>query len=189
MRSTRNLRAREGSGASRRGPGMGETPGPVWAPGPVRVWRCPSRTGAPTGPEESTGPWEVVQAGARPAARPVTAPPGWPEGAGCPNLPQRPRSSRNAGRESLIFRASVRRRSRPRASLWQIWTRRHPDPPQESHPLHADTPRITFRLQHDVRADHSSDPRKGCIEVSPHQQRHEDHGYDALEVERASSSE
>jgi len=31
---------------------MGETPGLTRAPGPVRVWRCPSRTGAPAGPEE-----------------------------------------------------------------------------------------------------------------------------------------
>ena len=43
-------------------------------------------------------------------------------GAGCPNLLQRPESRRDAGGESLIFRASSRGRSRPGAPLWQIWT-------------------------------------------------------------------
>ena len=45
------------------------------------------------------------------------------DGAGCPNLPQRPRSRRNAGKETLIFRAFLRGRSRLGAPLWQIWTR------------------------------------------------------------------
>ena len=43
-------------------------------------------------------------------------------GAGCPNLLQRPGSRRGAGRESLIFRASSRGRSRRGAPLQQIWT-------------------------------------------------------------------
>ena len=43
-------------------------------------------------------------------------------GAGCPNLLQRPRSRRSAGRETLIFRASSRGRSRRGAPLQQIWT-------------------------------------------------------------------
>ena len=57
-------------------------------------------------------------------------------GAGCPNLLQRPRSRRSAGRETLIFRAFSRRRSRPGAPLQQIWTRPRPGPPQESHAHH-----------------------------------------------------
>ena len=57
-------------------------------------------------------------------------------GAGCPNLPQRPRSGRGAREESLIFRAFLRGRSRPGGPLWQIWTRPHPGPPQESHQHH-----------------------------------------------------
>ena len=42
---------------------------------------------------------------------------------GCPNLLQRPGSGRNVGRETLIFRASSRGRSRPGAPLQQIRTR------------------------------------------------------------------
>ena len=52
----------------------------------------------------------------------------------CPNLLQRPGSSRSTGRESLIFRASSRGRSRPGAPLQQIWTDRRPD---QSHAPHA----------------------------------------------------
>ena len=55
-------------------------------------------------------------------------------GAGCPNLLQRPESRRDAGGESLIFRASARRRSRPGAPLQQIWTTARPGTPQEPHP-------------------------------------------------------
>ena len=55
-----------------------------------------------------------------PADRPLR---GARDGAGCPNLPQRPRSRRNAGKETLIFRAFLRGRSRLGAPLWQIWTR------------------------------------------------------------------
>ena len=51
-------------------------------------------------------------------------------GAGCPNLPQRPRSGRGAREESLIFRDFLRGRSRPGGPLWQIWTRPHPDRPR-----------------------------------------------------------
>ena len=56
----------------------------------------------------------------------------------------KPGSSRNAGRESLIFRVFVHGRSRPGAPLWQIWTRPRPGSPQEPHPPHSDDPRITF---------------------------------------------
>ena len=56
------------------------------------------------------------------AIRPVTASPRGRGGVVCPNLLQRPRSSRSAERESLIFRAFVRGRSRPGAPLQQIRT-------------------------------------------------------------------
>ena len=58
------------------------------------------------------------------------------DGAVCPNLLQRPGSGRNAGRETLIFRASSRRRSRPGAPLQQIRTRPCLGSPQEPHPHH-----------------------------------------------------
>ena len=54
----------------------------------------------------------------------------------CPNLLQRPGSSRSAGGESLIFRASSHRRSRPGAPLQQIWTSPRPGSSQESHAHH-----------------------------------------------------
>ena len=57
-------------------------------------------------------------------------------GAVCPNLLQRPGSSRGAGGESLIFRASSRGRSGRGAPLQQIRTRPRPGPPQEPHPHH-----------------------------------------------------
>ena len=55
---------------------------------------------------------------------------------GCPNLLQRPRSSRSTGGETLIFRASSRGRSRRGAPLQQIWTRPHPRPSQKPHQPH-----------------------------------------------------
>ena len=80
----------------------------------------------------------VVGAPAVVSVRPMAAPPGARGGAGCPNLLQRPRSSRDAGRGSLIFRASSRGRSRPGAPLQQIWTSPRPRPPQEPHTHHRD---------------------------------------------------
>ena len=62
--------------------------------------------------------------------------PGGRGGAVCPNLLQRPGSSRSAGGESLIFRASSRGRSRPGAPLQQIWTRPRPSLSHESHMSH-----------------------------------------------------
>ena len=64
----------------------------------------------------------------------------------CPNLPQRPQSSRGAQEESLIFRAFLRGRSRPGAPLWQIWTRPPPRiipgaTPAPSHARSSPTPR------------------------------------------------
>ena len=92
------------------------TPGPVGPVGPAPAWTTPS------GPRER---------------RSVTSRPG-PEAADCPNLPQRPVSSRNAQEETLIFRAFLRGQSRRGAPLWQIWTRPRPEPPQKSHPPHHD---------------------------------------------------
>ena len=132
-RSTGNLRARGESGASRRNPGTGETPGT--GPGAEILPRLRSRgPGGVIG--ASARPGGVIQAGAGSAARPADALPGRPEDAGCQNLPQRPRPSRSAPEETLIFRASARRRSRRRAPLWQIRTRPHPGSPQEPHPPH-----------------------------------------------------
>ena len=74
------------------------------------------------------------------AVRPAASLPGIRGGAGCPNLLQRPGSSRGARRESLVFRASSRGRSRPGAPLQQIRTRPRPEPPQEPHPHHHDDP-------------------------------------------------
>ena len=54
----------------------------------------------------------------------------------CPHLPQRRGSRRSAERESLIFRAFIRGRSRFEAPLWQIWTRLRPNPSQEPHAPH-----------------------------------------------------
>ena len=80
-------------------------------------------------PERPTSPMRPIGAGAR-GARSIY------RRVGCPNLLQRPRSGRSAGRESLIFRASSRGRSRRGTSLWQIWTRPRPGPSQEPHPHH-----------------------------------------------------
>ena len=57
-------------------------------------------------------------------------------GAVCPNLLQRPESSRNARRGSLIFCDFLHCRSCRGGPLQQIWTRSHSGPPQESHPHH-----------------------------------------------------
>ena len=57
-------------------------------------------------------------------------------GAVCPNLLQRPGSSRGAREETLIFRASSRGRSRRGAPLQQIWTRSRPGSFQNPHPPH-----------------------------------------------------
>ena len=75
----------------------------------------------------------------RPGAVAATraAHPGGRSDAVCPNLLQRPGSSRSAGRETLIFRAFVRGLSRSGAPLQQIWTRPRPGPSQEPHPHHS----------------------------------------------------
>ena len=63
-RSTRNLRAREGSGTSRRGPGMGETPGtgPGGAPaGPPRSSKWSPRSSGR--PQRPIPPWSAFATG------------------------------------------------------------------------------------------------------------------------------
>ena len=57
-------------------------------------------------------------------------------GAGCPNLLQRPGSSRSVEKETLIFRASSRRRFRRGAPLQQIRTRLRPGLSQDPHTPH-----------------------------------------------------
>ena len=81
-------------------------------------------TRAPPGPQRpSRGP-------VRPSRGSAAALPGVRGGAVCPNLLQRPPSRRSAREESLIFRASSRRRPRPGAPLQQIRTRPRPGPPR-----------------------------------------------------------
>ena len=71
------------------------------------------------------------RSGCRRGRRPARgAPPGARSGAGCPNLLQRPGSSRDAREKTLIFRTFFRGRSQPGAPLQQIWTRPVPDHPR-----------------------------------------------------------
>ena len=140
-RSPLNPRERTSSRRSRGLPGDLARQGGVRAVWAVLPRGRRGRTGRPPGPRPPSvrvsAPTPTSWTSPRRATalpRPVRG------GVGCPNLPQRPRPSRNAGRESLIFRASVRRRFRRGAPLWQIWTRPRPGSPQEPHPPHADTP-------------------------------------------------
>ena len=99
------------------------------------------------------------------AIGPAAALSGGAAAASCPNLLQRPRSRRSAGRESLIFRAFLRRRSRPGAPLQQIRTRLRPGPPQEPHPPHhAGAPRRRARMRCGGR---SSGRRSGPVPAPP----------------------
>ena len=68
-RSTRNLRAREGSGTGRRDPGMGEAPGTGSGGRDRSGCRAPSRTSAPAGPAVSSK-WSLRSSG-----RPQRPPP------------------------------------------------------------------------------------------------------------------
>ncbi len=104
----------------RRPPGTGRVPG-----------YGGDRTRTPRRPRPGGLPSRVAPSPAR--ARP---PCGARGDTSCPNLLQRPRSRRNAGRETLIFRASARRRSRRGGPLQQIRTRTRPGPPQEPHAHH-----------------------------------------------------
>ena len=118
---------------------MGETPGTGLGGGilPRAPGSFPDRRSrGPDGVVEVVT--AVIGANAAAAARPADALPDRPTGADCPNLPQRPRSSRSAREETLIFRPSSRGRSRPGAPLWQIWTRPRPGSPQETHQHHAE---------------------------------------------------
>ena len=107
----RTSRRPEGRGGSARG--SGRAPRPPSARGPAQA-----------------GP------GAEARAQAAAARTGARGGAICPNPLQRPGPGRSTGRETLIFRASPRRRSRPGAPLQQIRTRPHPGSPQEPHPHH-----------------------------------------------------
>ena len=91
----------------------------------------------------------------RPGAVAATraAHPGGRSDAVCPNLLQGPGSSRSAGRETLLFRASSRRRFRCRTPLQQIWTRPRPETSQEPHPQHS-VP---------ARPRHRDDPGPGAV--------------------------
>ena len=126
----------ESSGRSRRGARVLRAVRRPPARHPPRA-RYPSRTDAPAGPTGSSK-WSPRSSGRpqRPPPGPRTPSPAGPRAPVCPNLPQRPRSRRSAGRESLIFRASSRRRSRLGAPLWQIWTRPGSGPPQKPHTSH-----------------------------------------------------
>ena len=50
------------------------------------------------------------------------------------------------GGETLLFRASSRRRFRCRTLLQQIWTRPRPGPSQEPHPHHSAPARVTTAI-------------------------------------------
>ena len=123
---------------------------------------CTLESGAPVGPPGRSG-------------RPPRPPPGpWaPLGARgdvCPNLPQRPRSTRSAGRESLIFRASSRRRFRRGAPLWQIWTRPRSGPSQEPHAHHSASipptpPRRSLPMGRRAPKTHSTAPNNLPVRV------------------------
>ena len=130
----------------------------MWSPGQpngpspptVRVRRSGAEAALPGGypregaeaPTRCPGRRQIGRAGSRVGAvvsvRPMATPPGARDGAGCPNLLQRPPSHRRAGGETLIFRASPHRRSRPEAPLQQIWTNPRPRPSQEPHTHHCD---------------------------------------------------
>ena len=112
--------------------------------------KCTFRRRGSSGEAGATarGPRSLAGAPVVVADRPAAPLPGTRGGTGCPNLPQRPGSSRNARRESLIFRGFVRGRYRRGAPLWQILTRPRPGPSQEphqhhhmpAHPLHSADP-------------------------------------------------
>ena len=93
------------------------------APAGARSARLGARGSGRVGPGVGASAAAAVRAGAR-------------GGAVCPNLLQRPGPSRSSGRETLIFRASARGRSRRETPLQQIRTRPHPGSPQEPHPHH-----------------------------------------------------
>ena len=121
------------AGCGRRGPGGG---------GP-RFLASPKHPGRPTSPMHPIG---TGVRGTRSIYRRV----------GCPNLPQRPRSSRSAGEESLIFRASSHGRSRSGAPLWQIWTRPRPGPSREPHPHHPAPAHPRQHVDPDPRTAHAA---------------------------------
>ena len=145
------------------------------ATGPLLVEMCilHSRTTVGTALSSAKCTSRRPGASAAASARPAAPLPGARGGAVCPNLLQRLGSSRGPRGESLIFRASSRRRSRRGAPLRQIWTRPAPGMPQEPHlhrpapahpPHRADPgPRATAP---DEKGSHSRPRRRAAPEVT-----------------------
>ena len=133
--------------ATRQARGGGAVPGRVRSSGAgsrgPRILTSPEHPGRPTSPMHPIG---TGARGTRSIYRRV----------GCPNLPQRPRSGRSAGEESLIFRASSHGRSRRGTSLWQIWTRPRPGPSQEPHPHHPAPAHPRQHVDPDPRTAHAA---------------------------------
>ena len=127
--------------------GGGAVPGRVRSSGAggrgPRILTSPEHPGRPTSPMHPIG---TGTRGTRSIYRRV----------GCPNLPQRPRSGRSAGEESLIFRASSHGRSRRGTSLWQIWTRPRPGSSQEPHPHHPAPAHPRQHVDPDPRTAHAA---------------------------------
>ena len=143
--------------------------------GPLLVEMCILHSRTTVGTALSSAKCTSRRPGASAAASArLAAPlPGARGGAGCPNLLQRLGSSRGPRGESLIFRASSRRRSRRGAPLRRIWTRPAPGMPQEPHlhrpapahpPHRADPgPRATAP---DEKGSHSRPRRRAAPEVT-----------------------
>ena len=152
-------------------PGRSPPRSAMAAAGPILVETCTSHSRTTVGAALSSTKCTFGRQGApAPAA-------GWPAaplpevrgGAGCQNLPQRPRSRRSAREESLIFRAFLRDRSRRGAPLWQIWTRPRPGPPQEPHQHHHAPAHPSCRADSDLRTRTHGPPflaRKAQCELS-----------------------
>ena len=132
LRAAQGARAGRGRASSRAGR-RSRGPRPT-----VRIASPSSDRGrdVPADPVRSSGARLVVGVPVVVAARPAAALRVALGGAVCPNLLQRPGSSRGAGGGSLIFRASSRGRSGRGAPLQQIWTTARPESPQGSHPHH-----------------------------------------------------
>jgi len=136
-----------GGGPGRSSRGISGAPLDVCQPAPAQITTTSLSPGAPKGQAcEGVDNGGTVLAGSGPRGSNSTvleSPPGARGGEVCPNLLQRPRSRRSTGRESLIFRASSRGRSRPGTPLQQIWTCPRPGPSQESHASHRASRRPT----------------------------------------------
>ena len=150
-------------------PAISRTGAPACGPGGARAGPARSNgvsarstTAIRAGVRAGVDVMDLAEAGNRPPHRARGV-------ASCPNLPQRPGSSRNTGRESLIFRAFLRDRSRRGAPLWQIWTRPRPGPPQEPHQHHHAPAHPSCRADSDLRTRTHGPPfpaRKAQCELS-----------------------